>query len=200
MAVGDHRRADHPIDPQFLERWSPRAFSDAPLSPDQLLILLEAARWAPSAFNSQPWRFVYAFRDGPGWPALLDALVPFNRQWAGRAGALVAVASKTTMLRPGQSAAEPSHSHSFDAGAAWGYLALQAARLGLAAHAMTGVDFQAAGSAIGLPADHRLEAVVAIGAAGEAQDLPDFLQAREAPSPRAPLATFAFETRFPPDE
>lgn len=191
------RRADHPIDPQFLSRWSPRAFSAEPLPPGQLLVLMEAARWAPSAFNTQPWRFVYAFRDGPGWAALLDALAPFNRQWAARAGALVVIASRTTMLRPGQTDEEPSHSHSFDAGAAWGYLALQAARLGLAAHAMTGVDFQAAALAIDLPPDHRLEAVVAVGAPGKPSDLPEFLQAREAPSPRAPLETFAFETRFP---
>lgn len=161
------------------------------------MALLEAARWAPSAFNSQPWRFVYALRGEAGWEALLAALNPFNQGWASRAGALIFVVSKTTLRRQGEAEDSPSHSHSFDAGAAWGFLALQAARDGWATHAMTGLDFDAAARAIALPADFRIEAAIAVGRPGDKALLPEFLRGREKPSDRVPLSQLAFEARLP---
>jgi nitroreductase len=83
------RPSTHPLHPLFLDRWSPRAMSGAALSEAEMLTLFEAARWAPSSGNFQPWRFLYARRDSDFWPAFLDLLAPGNRAWAERAGALV---------------------------------------------------------------------------------------------------------------
>ena len=87
------RHADHPIDPQFLTRWSPRAFSAAPLQEAEMLRLLEAARWAPSASNLQPARFAWGLRGDAAFGAILAALVPFNQDWAKAAAGLIVVAS-----------------------------------------------------------------------------------------------------------
>src|SRR5687768_11910054 len=91
------RRADYPIDPLFLERWSPRAFDGAPMPDADLATMFEAARWAPSAFNSQPWRFLYAHRHGPDWDRFLALLIPWNQSWVRTASVLVYVASDTLM-------------------------------------------------------------------------------------------------------
>lgn len=196
MTTANGRSADHPIDPMFLERWSSRAFTGEALSREELMTLLEAARWAPSSSNTQPWRFIYALKDSTHWPALFDLLNPSNQVWAVRAGALVLVASKTTFQPSATSAPTPSRSHSFDAGAAWGYLALQAMRSGLVAHAMGGFDHEGAHAALGIPADHRVEAMIAIGKPGKQELLSPQLAARETPNGRHGLATFAFEGRF----
>lgn len=190
------RAAAHPIDPLFLERWSPRAFLDQPISESELLTLLEAARWAPSSYNSQPWRFAYARRGTGHWPTFLGLLNEFNQSWAKNAAALVFVASNPLMRPPGADKDVPSYSHSFDAGAAWASLALQAVRLGLQAHAMVGVDFAKAAEVLGLPAGYRVEAAIAIGKPGDKSQLPEGLQAREQPSPRRTLAEIAAEGRF----
>ena len=81
MTNANSRTADYPIDPMFLERWSPRAFTGEPISETDLLTMLEAARWAASSYNSQPWRFIYARRDTPHWDRFLDLLVPHNQSW-----------------------------------------------------------------------------------------------------------------------
>ncbi|HEX7799769.1 MAG TPA: nitroreductase family protein, partial [Asticcacaulis sp.] len=83
------RHSDHPIQPQFLERWSPRAFSDRPVGEQELMTLFEAARWAPSASNLQPWRFIYGLKGEPEFATLLSLLIPFNEGWAKEAAALV---------------------------------------------------------------------------------------------------------------
>jgi nitroreductase len=190
------RTAHHPVDPLFTDRWSPRGFDGSSLPQADLDTMLEAARWAPSAFNYQPWRFLYVHRDGADWERFLGVLVPFNRDWAERASVLLFVLSDTLMGQPG-SEPKPSHSHSFDAGAAWAQLALQATRLGYHTHGMTGVDFDAARAALGVPERFRIEAAVAIGRQGDASHLPVALQEREAPSDRKPIGEFAFEGVFP---
>ena len=95
------RQSDHPIDPLFTRRWSPRAFTGEHISESTLLSLLEAARWAPSAFNAQPWRFIYGRSDTPSWQPIFDNLVEFNRGWAHRAAALIVVLSQKRYLAPG---------------------------------------------------------------------------------------------------
>jgi hypothetical protein len=120
------RQADHPIDPLFLRRWSPRAMAGTPLRPDDLHPLFEAARWAPSSGNGQPWRFVYALRGTPEFAGFLDLLVPGNRIWCERAGALVVILSRTV-----RDNGKAVRTHSFDAGAAWMSLALQGTLQGL---------------------------------------------------------------------
>src|SRR3954452_10072684 len=89
------RQPDHPVDPLFLARWSPRAFDGSELPEEDLLTLFEAARWAPSAFNSQPWRFLYARRGDENWPLFLSLLIPWNQSWAHSASALVYILSDT---------------------------------------------------------------------------------------------------------
>ncbi|MGI4860564.1 MAG: nitroreductase family protein [Janthinobacterium lividum] len=190
------RHPTHPIDPLFIERWSPRAFGPEAIPEADLLTLFEAAHWAPSAYNSQPWRFIYARRESASWPTLLGLLNEFNQSWAKNAAALVFVLSNSVMRPPGSANDVPARSHSFDAGAAWGFLALQATRLGWYTHGMTGVDFDRAFGELGVPAGFRVEAAVAIGRLGDKSQLPEMLQGREAPSMRQPLAELVFEGRF----
>ncbi|MFZ6045404.1 nitroreductase family protein [Pseudomonas sp. CR3202] len=194
-----HRQPDHTIHPLFVNRWSPRAFTGAPIRPDQLNALFEAARWAPSAYNAQPWRFLYALRNDAGWADFLDLLLPFNQRWAANASALVFVLSKRSYTAPGKDNPAPLASHAFDAGAAWASLALQAAHDGLAAHAMGGFDRQRSQALLEIPDDYELQAVVAIGHQAARETLPDDLQAREQPSPRVPLQRLAAAGRFSPD-
>jgi nitroreductase len=196
VAAGE-RVATRPVAPLFINRWSPRAFAGEPISDDTLFNLFEAARWAPSAFNSQPWRFVYAKRDSTAWPKLLALLIPYNQAWASAAAALVFVVSKTTFTPPGKSEPAVSRSASFDTGAAWASLAFQAFLDGWATHAMGGFDDEAARVTLSVPADHRIEAVVAIGRRGDKAALPERYRAGETPNSRRPIAEAVFEGAFP---
>lgn len=191
------RAVTRAVDPLFLERWSPRAFDGSAIPQADLDTLFDAARWAPSAFNYQPWRFLYAHRDSADWQRFLDVLFPFNQSWVQNAGAIVFILSDTLMAAPGSDDFKPSHSHSFDAGAAWALLALQATRLGYHTHGMTGVDFDKARAELAVPDRFRLEAAVAIGRQGDKSVLPEALQAREAPSDRKPIEDVAFAGNFP---
>jgi nitroreductase len=187
------RQADNPVSPMFLGRWSPRAFTGEPIPLETLLTLFEAARWAPSASNSQPWRFVYARRGTPAWDSFLGFLIPYNQSWAHAASALVVVLSKATSIPPGKTEPTTSWTASFDTGAAWASLAFQAHILGWAAHGMGGFDHDAARRVIKAPEEYRLEAVVAIGKRGEPAALPERLQANEKPNARRPLTESVFE-------
>lgn len=197
MTASSVRTADHPIDDLFTRRWSPRAFDGRVIEESALLRLFEAARWAPSAFNAQPWRFIYALRGGKDWERFLDLLVPFNRSWAENASALVFVVSDSNTRNPDGTAKAPSHSHSFDAGAAWGMLAAQATLDGLYTHGMTGVDFEKAKTELGVPDGFRLEAAIAVGHIGDPATLPDGMREREKPSGRKSIGEFAFAGGFP---
>jgi nitroreductase len=189
------RLPDHPVDPQFPARWSPRSFSEATVTEAEVLSVLEAARWAPSASNNQPARFVWGLRGDEGFQAILAALVPFNRDWAGKAAALIVVASRdVTVAADGK--VNPNRWAAFDAGAAWMSLALQVQSMGLVAHAMGGFDIPALAAAVALPEAHSLHAVVAIGHQGPVENLPEGLRAREAPNQRNPLTASAFRGRF----
>lgn len=183
------RTADHPIDPQFLNRWSPRAFAPEAMSEADVLCVLEAARWAPSASNLQPWRFAYGLRGDAGFAAMAGSLAASNRVWADKAAALVVVASAQTVTKEG--AEVPNRTHAFDAGAAWAQLALQAHLSGWVAHAMGGFDQDALRAAIAVPEGFALHCVVALGRHGDPADLPEALRAREVFSPRRPIADLA---------
>ena len=190
------RKSKYPIDPMFTCRWSPRAFDGEPIDETTLMRFFEAARWAPSSFNAQPWRFVYGRRDTPGWQPLHDALNEFNQSWAHRAAVLVAVLSKTRWVPPGKTQVQPIASHSFDAGAAWASLAFQATLLGWHAHAMGGFDRDRLRQALGIPEDYAIETVVAIGWRTDKEVLPEGLQDREVMSQRLPLERIVAEGRF----
>ena len=181
------RQPDHAVDPQFPSRWSPRSFTDRALSEAEVMSLLEAARWAPSASNHQPWHLVWARRGEAAFDALHACLTGNNLVWTAKAAALVAVASNDTVTnREGVEVA--NRTAGFDTGAAWMSLALQAQAMGLFAHAMGGFDKDRLALAINLPEGHTLHCVVAVGEQGPAAALPQDLAARERPSQRKPLA------------
>jgi nitroreductase len=190
------RTADHDVHEMFLTRWSPRAFTGEAM-PDVLLKgLFEAARWAPSAFNAQPWRFVYAHRGTEDWDRLFDVLIPYNQAWVKNASVLMYVISDRFRRSEGHAPA-PIHSHSFDAGAAWAYLALQASHIGWAAHGMAGFELARAYEVLGVAEDqYRVEAAIAVGRPTDASILDEPYRSREGPSPRNPVSSFAFEGRF----
>lgn len=189
------RSPDYPIDPLFLERWSPRAFDCSEMPEEHLLTMLEAARWAPSAFNLQPWRFVYALRGDSDWERLTGLLIPWNQEWAVNASAILFILSDGIAATQWEGE-KPSHSHSFDAGAAWACLALQASIMGYQAHGMTGVDFDRARSDLGITERFRVEAAVVVGRPGRPDLLSEKLKARETPSGRKKVEEFAFRGRF----
>ncbi|HYE26717.1 MAG TPA: nitroreductase family protein [Allosphingosinicella sp.] len=192
------RQPDHPVDPLFLKRWSPRAFDGSDMAETDLLTMFEAARWAPSAFNSQPWRFLYARRGEADWERFLGLLIPWNQSWAHSASALVYILSDRlpfTDKKTGEP--QPSTTHSFDAGAAWACLALQATRMGYHAHGMSGVQFELARAELRIPERFELNAACAIGRTGDPAQLDEKLRARELPSGRKPIGEFAFPGNFP---
>jgi nitroreductase len=188
----DVRKPDRPIQPIFLRRWSPRAMSGAPVSADDLATVFEAARWAPSTYNEQEWRFLYAHREGPHWQTFFDLLAEGNQAWCHRAGVLVVVASHTVFSRNGK----PNPVHTFDAGAAWENAALQACSMGLVIHGMMGFDYDRAKTSLAVPDDYAVEAMIAIGHPGDPNDLPEALRKIEAPSQRKPVAEIAREGGF----
>ena len=191
------RTSDYPIHQMFLNRWLPRAFTGQPITQEELLTMLEAARWAASSYNSQPWRFIYAVRDTPAWERFLNLLVPFNQSWAKESSALVFLVSKSTMRSPRSGNEVPSPTHSFDAGTASGYFALQASLMGWYVHGMVGFDADRAFEDLSVPKGHKVEAVYAVGRKGDPAFLPEELRARDLPSDRRSLEELAFEGGFP---
>ena len=179
------RFSEHPVDPLFLARWSPRAYDGTPLPLADLLTIFEAARWAPSAYNKQPWRFIYALPEDDNWQQFVALLDPFNSEWAQHAGALVFLLSDTRAA-----------SHKFDAGAAWSHIALQSHQLGYQAHAMGGIFHDRAKQELAVPDDFNVEIGIAIGTIGDANHLTLKLREREKPSTRFPLAELVFSGRF----
>jgi nitroreductase len=196
MTTSNGRESEYTIDALFLDRWSPRAFTNETMPESDLLKMLEAARWAPSSFNHQPWRFVYALRGSEHWDRFLSLLIEFNQGWVKSAAALLFVISRTHSGELGSAEQKPIYSHSFDAGTAWGFLALQAHLSGYEAHGMTGVHFDKAAEVLGIPDGFRIEAAVAIGKVGDKDQLSDSLRQREVPSQRKPLSDIAFDGTF----
>ena len=193
MDKGSSQRvAGYPIQPLFIDRWSPRAMSGEALSETELMTVFEAARWAPSSGNFQPWRFLYARRDTDFWPAFLDLLRPSNQAWASRAGALVLVISRTHWDGDGR----PCVTHSYDSGAAWQNLALQAWLNKLVAHGIEGFDYERARRILRVPAAYAVEAMVVLGHPGNKAELSESLQNREHPNHRRPLSQTVCEGPF----
>ncbi len=186
------RHAEHPILPMFLERHSPRAMSGAPLEASTLRSLLEAARWAPSAANSQPWRFAYGLAHTASFDRLLALLAPGNQVWCQRAGALLVGFAKVVNDKGERVPTAP-----LDLGAAWMSLALQGQSMGLVIHGMAGFDHARAAEALGATSELEPLLMIAIGHPGEVEDLPEPLRPREAPNGRHPQAEWAFEGTLP---
>jgi nitroreductase len=188
------RLAEASIDPQFIDRWSRRALSAEPLPQGTLLSLFEAARWAPSASNQQPWLFVYA-NDPETLARTRPLLKENNARWAGRAPLLVFVFARRVNPETGK----PIRTGAFDTGAAWLSLALQAQKLGLITRAMGGVHHEKVYEALGVPeAEFESMVAVAIGYPAAREDLPEDLAAREVPSQRKRQQEFVFNGRYHP--
>ncbi|MEK6976875.1 MAG: nitroreductase family protein [Candidatus Hydrothermarchaeota archaeon] len=187
------RRPGYKIHPIILGRWSPRAMTGEGLSDDELMPLFEAARWAPSSYNGQPWRFIYARRDTKHWDRLYDLLAEGNKLWARKAAVLAVVVSRKRF----EHNEKPARTHSFDAGAAWENLALEGTRRGLVIHGMQGFDYDKARDVLGIPEAFEVEAMIAIGKRGKKEDLPKDLREIEFPSERKPISAVVFEGRFP---
>lgn len=185
-----------PVDSRFVQRWSPRSFTGKPISAPELMSLFEAARWAPSTSNTQPWRFVYGLAGSPGFNAIFETLAPFNQGWARAASALIAILSAQKSVAPGTTEAKPSPHHAFDTGAAWMSLALQAESMGWRTHAMGGFNAEALRAQLGVPEGFAVHCVVAVGEQGPRENLPAALQEREAPNGRQALEAMVAEGRF----
>jgi nitroreductase len=174
-----------PVHPLLAERWSPRGFdTDHRVGDDDVTALLEAARWAPSAGNSQPWRFLVTRRGEQAHGQLFAALHPGNQTWAGAASALVLVAARTA-----GDDGTPQPLALYDTGQAVASLVTQAQARGLAAHQMAGFDTAAVRDAFGLDDSLAPVVVIAVGRADPGAELPEYLAAREtAPRTRHPLS------------
>jgi len=186
------RKADYTIEPLILDRWSPRAMSGEEISNEELMRLFEAARWAPSSFNAQQWRALYARRGTEHWPTFLGLLVEGNKAWAQNAAVLVLFISRTTFEYDG----EPSVTHSYDCGAAWENFALQGFHQGFVVHGMEGFDYDRAKTKLKIPDGFRVEAMAAVGKPGAKQTLPEKLRAKESPNDRRKLIESICEGPF----
>ncbi len=191
--VRTRRKANYDISPLLLNRWSPRAMTGETLSDEELFPLFEAARWAPSSFNGQLWKFIIARRQhSEEFEKFVGLLAPGNQAWARHAAVLVVVVSRTKFEHNDK----PSITHAFDAGAAWENLAIEASRRGLVAHGMEGFNYQRAKTELNVPDDFEVHAMIAIGRRGSADNLPDALREREQPNTRRPLREIVFEGGF----
>lgn len=188
------RVTTYPVQPFILSRWSPRSMTGEPMSDEELLPLFEAARWAPSAYNSQPARILYAKRGTPAWELFFDLLVDFNKEWCKNAAALVVMVSRDTFEKNNK----PSVTHSYDTGAAWMSIALEGAARGYVVHGMSGFNFEKARQVLEIPEGYTVEAMAAIGKRAPKENLPPEIAKMEAPSTRKPLSEIIMEGKFNP--
>ena len=162
------------------------------MTEEELLPLFEAARWAPSSYNNQPWIFIYAHRDTPEWKPIFDLMIEFNQSWTKNAAVLLVIISKKTYYKNGK----PSRTHSYDTGSAWMALALEGSSRGYVVHGMEGFDYDQAQKTLQIPDDYQVEAMAAIGKRAPKEKLPPELQARESPTPRLPVQQIIMKGRF----
>lgn len=177
MTASANRHPTYPIHSIILNRCSSRALSDELMSDQELLPLFEAARWAPSSLNAQPWRFLYAHKGTQEWSTLFSCLLPGNQKWCTRAAVLLVVLSQK----------EQGTLATFATGAAFENLCLEGTSRGYVVHGMGGFDREKLQKTNLVPEDYHIEIMTAIGKKGKIQDLPEDLQKRELPSTRLPL-------------
>jgi len=187
-----HRQPDYPVEPLLVKRWSPYALSGEPITRDQLMTLLDAVRWAPSSYNEQPWRVIYALRDTEAWEPMFNLLVPPNQAWAVNAAALFLFVGKKTFSMNGK----PNPVFKYDVGSAWQNLALQATAMGLCAHGMGGYNANQAPAVLGIPDEFEPCAMAAVGHPGNVNDLPEDRRDGERPKGRKAIEEYAFEGAF----
>jgi len=186
-----NRQFDHQVLEEIQGRWSPRAFDpERKVSDDDISALLEAARYAPSCFNEQPWMYIIA-NGGEEKARMVGVLNQSNQEWASKAPALLMVLARQKLAQTGKE----NRWHMFDAGTSWGYLSLEAQRRGLITHAMGGFSVELAREAFSIPEDVSVMAVVAVGYYGRKEDLSPRNAEREHPQPRKPIDDIIFRGR-----
>jgi nitroreductase len=190
--VAKLRGPDQGVHPLIFNRWSPRSMTGEEMTEEELMALFNAARWAPSSYNNQPWRFLYARRNTPSWSLFFDLMGEFNQSWTKNASALVVAISGKNFEHNGK----PAVTHSFDTGAAWMAMALEGAWRGYVVHGMEGFDFEKARKSLNIPDDYQVEAMIAVGKRAPVDQLPPDLQKREAPSTRKEAGEIAIEGKF----
>lgn len=176
----------------FPKRWSPRSMSEENISKEELMVLFEAAKWAPSTYNNQPWRFLYAFKDTENWDLFFDLLMDGNKTWCKNAGVLIVVISK----KIADYNKKPDFTHSLCTGSAWSNLALQGSMNGLVVHGMAGFNYDQAREKLNISDDYNVEMMITVGKPGKKEDLPEELQKMENPSPRKNLSEISIEGKF----
>ncbi|MBG8554148.1 nitroreductase family protein [Hymenobacter guriensis] len=189
-----HAPTTYPVHDLIRKRWSPRAFASYPVAPETLNQVFEAASWAASAMNEQPWRYVYAHHaDTEAFQKMVDCLLPGNQPWARHAPVLVLALAKTDLGN-----GTPNGAALHDLGMANANLMLEATALGLHGHFMGGFDRDKARQAFQLPENLQPVVMLALGYLGEAEQLEEpFLSREKAPRQRNPLADFTFHTQLP---
>ncbi len=194
--IPQHKKAAtvHSLLPAIANRWSPRAFLDKAVSKATLHTILEAAHWAASSNNEQPWRFIVASKENPEEHArFVSVLVERNQHWAKAAPVLLLSVAKKTGTKNGK----PNRFYLYDTGASAATLCIQAAALGLATHSMGGYDAAKAREVFGIPEDFEPGAAIALGYAGPAESVPEDFKAGElAARSRKPLSEMAFTTTW----
>jgi nitroreductase len=191
MKTVNNRNTEYDINDIFLERHSPRAMSGELITKEELMTLFEAARWAPSSMNAQPWRFIYALKNTPEFEKLFSFIMEKNQIWTKNASALVVLISKNNLDN-----GAPSKTHSFDTGSAWENLALQATNMNLVSHAMGGFNKNTAKEKLEIHDDYTVEIMIALGKHGKIENLPEHLQEREKVSQRKNLEEIISEGKF----
>jgi nitroreductase len=185
------------VDRNILKRWSPRAFADRAVSAADLKKMFEAARWAASSYNEQPWRFLVGHKGDETYRRIFESLVEINQGWAKNAPVLILSVGKKTFSQN----SKPNHYVLHDTGAATANLALQATVLGLHTHSMGGFDHEKIRASFQIPAAYEIGAVTAIGYFGNIDALPDPLKTMEtSPRRRKPLNEFVFSDWNQPAE
>src|SRR5438094_207349 len=187
-------QTDYPIEEILRRRWSPRAFSDRMVESEKLQSLFEAARWAPSSFNEQPWSFIVATKQNLEEHALLlSCLVEKNQQWARLAPVLMVSVTKLNFEKTGK----PNRHAFHDVGLAMGSMLVQATALGLFVHQMAGFSVEKVREAYGVPQDFEPVAAIAIGYPADPEVLPESFREQEVgPRRRKPISSFVFEGKW----
>lgn len=184
---------DFPILESLRNRWSPRAFSEQAVEKEKIQSILEAARWAPSSMNEQPWRFIVGIKGDQTWNLIFDTLVEWNQKWAGKAPVLVLNLAKKTFTYKGR----PNATFQYDTGQAVGMMITEVVNQGLISHQMGGFNIDKAIEFFDIPSDFQPVSITAVGSAGDAEELAEDMRKSEFEErKRLPLSDVVFKDRF----
>lgn len=187
MTPINSRKSEFQVQDFFIHRWSPKSFSNETINENDLWAILEAAHWAPSCFNEQPWRF-YVAKSNEMKANFVAFLSESNREWARTAPVLIAIVSKLTFSKNDK----PNRWNAFDSGTAWGYMTMEAYQRGYATHAMGGFNKEQAKEVLGLTDDYQVQAIVAVGRYAPQDSIPQEERKLESISTRKPATEVTF--------